>query len=299
MAEADRTVRTDLLVALGATLAACAGPTPAPPAVSGPPPLPQAPPAQEPMDAWRGVSVITVSAPPWDETLVDTLARPAVIVPRLSRLMEAPNEITDDDAWLERNGFDRPGGVEPTRPLPAIFRDEPRARVVEQPGWSLGIYGVGGSGRYLLAAGEGGRQLAFDFAEYERAPAPGGTAWPQDMLWSAVVGERLYVSHAHPTYAESTGGMNGYLTALDLESGAMLWRSRPLLSNARTFEVVDDAIVAGYGFTAEPDFLFVIDRFSGRVLQEAPIRTAPTWIVRRDRRLFVRAYDADYVFALL
>jgi hypothetical protein len=283
---------------LACAIAACAGPPPAAPPAPSPPAAPPAP-ADDPDGAWRTVPVVALEAPPWEETTADSLARPAAVVPRLSRLLEASNEITDDDAWLERNGFGRPGAGSPTRPLPTFYRDEPRARVIEQMGWTLGVYGAIGQGRYLLAVSDSSRRLAFDFAAYHIAPVAGGEAWPQDLLWAAISDHRLYVSHAHPTYAESTGGMNGYVTALDLEDGALLWRSRPLVANARTFEVVDDVVVAGYGFTAEPDFLYVIDRFRGGVLQEAAVRTAPTWIIRRDRRLFVRSYDADYVYALL
>jgi outer membrane protein assembly factor BamB len=162
----------------------------------------------------------------------------------------------------------------------------------------MGIYGVGGAGRYLLLAGDGGRRHAFDFSSYWTAPVPGGQAWPQDLLWARVVDERLYVSHAHLTYAESTGGLTGYLTALRVADGALLWRSRPRVANARTFEVVDDAIIVGYGFTAESDYLYVLDRFTGHVVQEERIRTAPTWIVMRGGILLVRAYDADYEFAV-
>jgi hypothetical protein len=221
-----------------------------------------------------------------------------VVVPRLSRLTEQPNEVTDDEAWLTRNDIVRPGTAAPSRPLPAFFRDEPRARVIEQAAWSIGVYGAGASGRYLLLAGDGGRRLAYDFSSYQAAPASGAQAWPQDLLWARVVDDRLYVSHAHSTYAESTGGMNGYLTALSVADGALLWRSGPRVANARTFEVVDDVIIAGYGFTAEPDYLYVLDRFTGRVIQEERIRTAPTWIVVRGDVLLVRAYDADYEFAI-
>lgn len=251
--------------------------------------------------AWAGVDAVVLATPPWAYTLADDLGRRAVVVPRLTRLLEAPNAITDDAAWLQRNGFGRPGDGAPSRALPVLYRDAGRLRVIEQDGWTLGIYGTPSAGRYLLAAGDGGARRAFDFGAYLRAPAlaPGETGtWEQGLSWAALADGRLYVSHAHATYAVTTGGLNAYVTALDFATGALRWRSRPLVANAATFEVVGDALVTGYGFTAEPDALFVLDRYTGAVLHEARVRTAATWILRRDDRLFVRAYDADYVFAL-
>jgi hypothetical protein len=230
--------------------------------------------------------------------LRDDVGRRAVVIPRLTRVSETPNSITDEEAWLRRHGLIFPGSAEPTRPVPFLYRDEARTRVIEQPGWTLAVYGSPTAGRFLLVAGDDGTRRAFDFRAYQHAPAGEGAAWPHDLVWAAVAGDRLYVTHAHATYAETTGGLNGYATAVDLGTGALRWRSRPRVANARTFEVVDDALVTGYGFTAEPDALFVIDRFTGEVLEEQRVRTAPTWIFRRESRLLVRAYDADYEFAL-
>jgi len=289
----------------------CSGPPPASPAApapapgatpapaTAPAPSTQHPVGSDPESAWRAVEPVVLEAPPWDYRLVDDVGRRAVVVPRLLRLMEAPNTITDQEAWLRRNDFGAPGTAAPSRFVPDFYGGEPRMRVMEQHGLTLAIYGAGSDGRYLLVAGDASRR-AFDFQHYltPSAGPPGSDGWPQGLLWAAVASRWLYVANAHYTYAATTGGLNGYITALDLETGELRWRSRPRVANARTFAVVDDALVAGYGFTAEPDALFVIDRFTGLVLDELPVRTAPEWILRRDDRLFVRAYDADYVFTL-
>ncbi len=289
------------IVAAGCATPTATAPVPRPPGQAPAPQPPSAPAPADPDEVWEALAPIVVDEPPWTHAVLDGGGRRAVVVPRLTRLMEAPNEITDDDAWLARNGFTRPGNADPVRHVPFFYRGEARLRVIEQPGWTLAVYGSPTAGRYLLASGDADSRRAFDFASFLNAPGarPGETTgWLQDLLWGVVAGSRLYVSHAHLTYAASTGGMNGYVTAVDFETGDILWRSRPLVANARTFEVVDDALVAGYGFTAEPDALFVIDRYTGEVLSEAQVRTAPTWILRRDERLFVRAYDADYVYAI-
>jgi len=74
-----------------------------------------------------------------------------------------------------------------------------------------------------------------------------------------------------------------------------LWRSPALVANARTFVVTGDLIVAGYGFTAEPDFLYLLDRRSGKVLHQLPVPSAPESIKLRDGRLHVRTYDRQVV----
>jgi len=309
-------MKRSFLFTLVVVLAACSGPRPgwspgrppaeAPPAPESPspsgPPSPPAAPTAPAVPAWEGVPAVTLAAPPWGYTLADSLGRRAVDVPRLTRLLEAPNSITDDDAWLTRNGFARPGDpTVPARPLPFLYRGEARLRVIESGDWTLGVYGPPSAARYLLVAGADGSRRAFDFAAYRRAPAAraGDEGFiEQDIAWAEVAAGRLYVAHAHRTYAASSGGQNGYVTALDLATGTLRWRSRPLVSNASTFAVVGDALVTGYGFTSEPDHLFVLDRFTGEVIQEAVVRTAPNWIIPRGDRLFVRAYDADYVFSL-
>ena len=58
------------------------------------------------------------------------------------------------------------------------------------------------------------------------------------------------------------------------------------------------AILSGYGFTSEPDFLFVLDRASGRVLSKVKVASGPDYLIEKDGDLLVRTYDHDYVFAI-
>ncbi len=108
----------------------------------------------------------------------------------------------------------------------------------------------------------------------------------------------MYVSNSHRTYARSSKGFNAYLTALDV-NGVLLWRSRSLVSNASNFVVLDDAIIAGYGFTAEPDYLYVINRHDGWIIHTIKLRSGPDYILLQGDRLFVRTYDTDYIFRVL
>jgi outer membrane protein assembly factor BamB len=149
-------------------------------------------------------------------------------------------------------------------------------------------------GRYLVGADPRTRALryAFDFGAFNRPPNLGEF---EPLTWAREAAGVLYVSNSHLTYASQTKGRNAYLSAIDLATRSMLWRSPALVANGRTFVVTGDVIVAGYGFTAERDFLYLLDRRSGKVLHRLPIPSAPEIIRLRDGQLHVRTYDRQLV----
>jgi hypothetical protein len=106
------------------------------------------------------------------------------------------------------------------------------------------------------------------------------------------------VSHGHNTYARSSKGRTGYVTAINIKDNRVLWTSPALISNARNFEVIDDYLITGYGFTEEPDFLFVLRRKTGDVIQKIKLKSGPDYIIRKNNDIYVRTYDTDYVFRI-
>lgn len=151
------------------------------------------------------------------------------------------------------------------------------------------------SGRYLVARESNRPQYAFDFANY--AFAPNGAGY-QGLVWAAQAAGVLYVATSDAGYARESGGLNAYLTAIDVKTKKVRWRSRPLVANAFTFEVVGNVIVTGYGFTDEADYLYLLDRRTGRVAQRLSVPSAPEFIIRRGNLLYVRTYDHDLVVKL-
>jgi len=134
----------------------------------------------------------------------------------------------------------------------------------------------------------------FDFGKYVWPPriAPG----ERELVYEEIVTAReadgvLYVENAHLTYARSSYDRNAYLTAIDLKTKKRLWRSAALVANARSFVVVGRYLVTGYGFTAEPDYLYLLDRRTGRVIERLKLPSAPERITRKGNRLTVRTYD--------
>ncbi|HEV3468768.1 MAG TPA: hypothetical protein VG148_05565 [Pyrinomonadaceae bacterium] len=270
--------------------------------------------AQADTDDWR---LVTLPAPEFKR------APPRAVTPRrgerrLTVVSTRRNQITDEAEWFSRHGLalplyeipdaPSPGWASPAEPLPSFvplrFRGARLVRAVRQRERVLAVYGADfASGRYLVALDRatGRFGYGFDFAEY--AYAPGAPARErqfvyQDIAWAAEEGDTLYVAHAHNTYARSSRGMNAYLTAIDTRRGRVVWRSAPLVSNASSFELVGDRIVSGYGFTQEPDFLYLLDKRTGEVRQRLPVRSGPEYIIRKGDRLYVRAYDADLVLRL-
>jgi hypothetical protein len=92
--------------------------------------------------------------------------------------------------------------------------------------------------------------------------------------------------------------MTGYVTAIDIKGNRVLWSSPALISNAKNFEVVDDYVITGYGFTGEHDFLYVLRRKTGEAIQKIKLKSGPEYIIRKNADIYVRAYDTDYVFEI-
>jgi hypothetical protein len=180
----------------------------------------------------------------------------------------------------------------PARPsfVPKTFRGAELDRTIRQGLKVFAIYG----GRYLLAGNAKEKDLpfAFDLLSFGRPP---GDGWYEDATFAREAGGVIYVSNTHLTYATATKGRNAYVTAIDPERGKTLWRSRALVANARTFVVTGNLIVAGYGFTAEPDFLYLLDRRNGRVFDRLEVPSAPEIIKLRGNTLEVHTYDHKVV----
>ncbi len=84
----------------------------------------------------------------------------------------------------------------------------------------------------------------------------------------------LYFNEACQSYAAESGNKCSSLVAVNPNTRQVLWRTDPLVSNGR-FLVRSCYIVAGYGFTAEPDWVSLVDRGTGTVKQKLWVSSAP------------------------
>lgn len=170
----------------------------------------------------------------------------------------------------------------------------------------------GGNAAYLVGMDpdSGEVSFAFDFSAFVAPPTAAKGAESlvsMDIRWAVVDGDRLYVNHAHPTYAASSRGVNAYITALRIPDGAMLWRSQPLVHNGHNFALVPTSedpatnqpiLITGYGFTAEADWMYLLDAETGAVLNKTKVLSGPEYIVPQGEIVYVRAYNRDYAFRL-
>ncbi len=120
----------------------------------------------------------------------------------------------------------------------------------------------------------------------------------QALKWAEVEDGVLYVSNAHRTYAESSNGSNGYITAIDIQTNEIIWRSQSLVSNSQNFLLLEEVIVSGYGFTDEDDFIYILDRTTGEVIASIPVPSSPDYFFHQAGMIYVNCYNAELVFSL-
>jgi hypothetical protein len=249
-------------------------------------------------DDWNAKPLL---APPFPQAAPSAPARNRGA--HLERESTRANEIVDEDAWFAKNALPRPELDPESLPasVPRQFRDAALRSAFVGGDRLFLVYGRdGGDLRYLMAADPKTFAFAYglDFLRWQYPPGEDGELTRQSVIWAVETGGTLYVSHGHNTYAKESRGRNAYVTAIDPHSGDDLWRSSPLVANARTFLVLDDLIVTGYGFTAEPDYLYILDRKTGAVKARQPLKTGPETLILEDGKIFVRCYDTDDVYRL-
>jgi len=201
--------------------------------------------------------------------------------------------------------YHAPSPSNATRPqlrgIPKSFRGAPLQKLVLYSPL-LALYGTDASARYVLSFDEQARfRYGFDFSRY---------VWPprirrgerefvyEGIEWAREVDDVLYVENAHTTYARSSYRRNAYITAIDLHTKKTLWRSAALVANAHTFVATPRYLVTGYGFTKEPDYLYLLDRSNGHVVERLKVPSAPAELTLLGISLHVRTYDHDLVVQL-
>jgi len=286
-----------MTIAAAAVLAACT----ANPAPRETPPAPgDAPPSTTPPVAgWPGTSGGAPELPP------ETPAPDA----RLVRLRAEPLN-GRGYAQLGLSGLNKPNGLEyrlrqevPSR-RPAYVKAELDGLQLfiadsTADGW-MGFY------RGPLGGGPNGANVAYRAILYR---ADGSRAWDtnlnrflsrtdhlevQDVRYA---NGRLYFNEACQSYSREAGGACSSLLAVDPVAGTVGWRTPPLTSN-NIILLHGPYIVAGYGFTAEPDSLFLIDRATGRILDRQPLDSAAGYLEVTGEDLVVVTTNQLYYFRI-
>ena len=108
---------------------------------------------------------------------------------------------------------------------------------------------------------------------------------------------RLYFNEACQSYSREAGGACSSLLRVNPAAGTVDWRTPPLTSN-NVFLLHGPYVIAGYGFTAEPDALFLMDRATGRVLDRQTLDSAHAYLEIVGDELVVVTTNQVYVFAI-
>ena len=151
-----------------------------------------------------------------------------------------------------------------------------------------------------MVDGEKGEVFELDFSDFEYAgdfKQSEKEFVRQQIRYAQVKDHILYLSIGHLTYAASSPH-NAYVAAVDLAEKKLLWKSQPLVSNAANFVIKGDVLLCGYGFTAEPDYIYQLDLGSGKVIDKTAVKSKADYLILKDNILYVRTYNTDYTFRI-
>ncbi len=268
-----------------------------------------APALAQPNAASQAPELIPVANPGFPY-LDKSVAAPRCAAFRLKMVEGKKNEIIDQEAWKEAVGYNpankflAPGADElPAegtygklkfyRALPDGFRlaiyesSAARAGAAEEKGFGS-VYDRDFGYVALVLDADKSVLKAYDLGAF----FPGVL----EMSNIEVVDKTLYFDANYNGYAEIAKNKTGYLIALDVFKGKVLWTTPALTASFWGFVVIQDRIVAGYGFTDEPDFLYVVNRHTGAIEQKQKLKSAHETLFLKGNRLYVRTYNMDYVF---
>ena len=143
---------------------------------------------------------------------------------------------------------------------------------------------------------------AYDFKNFLSSPKtkPSDSDFPnyQGLYDVIIEGNIMYVTHFGMTYAKEYGYQTGYISAINMLTDEVIWTTQPLTNNCREIAIKGNSIISGYGFTDEPDFLYIVDKFSGQRVKKKKKKKGPECIIIKESNVYVRTYSYDYVFEI-
>ncbi len=250
--------------------------------------------------------IIAIEAPnPKGATLKRDKAHKQVTLKQKSK---TKNAITDEEAWFVKHQLkineltytesnhtisSTPSSYHQKTPIPELakFNGTPLMDVFDNGDTQIYLYGTFYDTRMTLQIVKDGKVThKMDFSSIAKTSE-------QYISWALVEDDILYVQHNGNGYAEDFKGQTAYISAISLKDNKILWTTKPLTSNAKNFIISGNSIITGYGFSMEPDFLYVIDKYSGTRVQTLKLKTGPEYIVEKDGLIYVRTYSEDYIFS--
>ena len=130
------------------------------------------------------------------------------------------------------------------------------------------------------------------------------TITPKDSLfqrveWAVVKDGVLYFSECAST-APDKNSQGYYIVAVDINTDETIWISKPRTVTSSNFLIVDNSIICGLGGSGIPDYIYVLNRYTGVKTREYWIPTAATWFaIGEDKNLYVTLYDKHVAFKII
>ncbi|MBO6241211.1 MAG: DUF3298 domain-containing protein [Butyrivibrio sp.] len=117
----------------------------------------------------------------------------------------------------------------------------------------------------------------------------------QYIRFAKLIDNILYVEISHQGYAKEEQ-KSAYIAAIDIDTDKLLFKTEPLTANAANFCIIDDTIVCGYGFTEEPDYIYLLDKNTGERVETIPVNSAAEQFEVVGDTLYVATYNTAYEF---
>ncbi len=205
----------------------------------------------------------------------------------ISKVKEEKTDWLDTEKWASKNGFE-------TAKLP--YTDDQYYYVGTNPM----EYEYMKTGLEIYDAGTDNLRYSLDLYTLCNGPDEETERYSvttQFIRWAKIYDGTLYVSVGHNGYA-SVEPCSSYIVAIAPDTGDVLWKSEPLVSNAYNFQIVKDTIICGYGFTAEDDFIYLLDRFTGQQMDKIKVNSGPDQFEVVGDTLYVATYNTAYEFKI-
>ncbi|MBQ7795563.1 MAG: PQQ-binding-like beta-propeller repeat protein [Lachnospiraceae bacterium] len=228
--------------------------------------------------------VLQVKNPSWEYYVKEDIESYSSSTVHLELMKEEANNITDVESWVQEHDVS----------IPQIpYGDEKYFYEYVRDSYPL-------IKLLIRDAASGETLFTVDFTDFsipDECNEEYADFVNEGIRYAKIQDQVLYVATGHNTYTE-WAPHNGYITAVDLESGEVLWKTEPQICNSDNFEIIGDSIVCGYGFTSENDYLYVLNKADGKWIERIPVASAVDYIVRKENTLYVRTYNTDYEFSV-
>lgn len=195
------------------------------------------------------------------------------------------NEITDTDEWFKRAGTSASG---------TYFSDD---------NYYYKLTGDAGYGTMTcieISEKSTGKHLYdLDFSDFLYEDGYEGKDYVDRGIRNCfITDDLLYLNICHSTYSEDCP-VNAFMMCVNIKNGEVMWISKPLISNSDDFARWGDNMITGYGFTAEDDFVYILNRYTGEVSEKIKVKKSPDHFAFVDGDLWVRTYSYDYEFDIV